>query len=812
MLLIFPLSGKGQDLAEPKERPIQRPPQPRLPHQTNLTVTGRVVDARSVETLPLASVIVRGTRLLTQTNADGYFTLIGVPNDTCTLLIRYVGYKNQAVALQPGESVKRLTIKMEPTATNLDEVLVKGQQADVMKTGDDVSTIRLTPRNLTKLPNVGERDVFRALQLMPGVSAANESSAGLYVRGGTPDQTLVLYDGFTVYQVDHLYGFFSAFNYNALKDVQLYKGGFGAKYGGRLSGVAELTGKEGNQQRFNAGGDASFLSVNAYVESPLGKKMSVLVAGRRSFQGPLYNKLFNQFQTTSQTPGAGLGNRRNLQTATQQVASYFYDLNGRITFRPTVRDQITLSVYNGRDNLDNSQSTAIAGFGRNGQNTNLGGTLDNTDLSNWGNTGASLKWSRRWSDRLYTNTLVSYSNYFSYRDLANSVSIQLRANSIRNARFGTLERNNLTDRTIKTDIEYRLAANQQLQAGVQFTRNVIDYTYSTNDTTTILEKHNRGQSLAAYVQDDIRLMDNRLLLKPGVRLTNFNVTGQVYTEPRLSATYQLTDRLRLKGAVGRYYQFIKQVTREDISQGNKTFWLLPDKGSLPVGAATHYIAGVAYETPDYLIDVEGYAKDLSGVTEYTLRFAPQVGRGLQPQETFFSGTGTVRGVDVLVQKKVGAYTGWIGYTYAMVLNNIAAYGDKPYYANQDVRHEFKSINTYRYKRFDFAVTFIYASGKPYTSIVGEYSLNLLDGTSKIFTNPSAKNANRFPDYSRLDASATYNFSHGSIGLSAFNLYNRTNVWYKKFNSVSDGTNTQLVVTDITYLGITPNLTFSYRIR
>ncbi len=788
----------------------------RVPQQRNLTVSGRVTDAATAENLPFAYVRVRNTTRIAQTNVDGFFTLLNVPSDTCTLEVSYIGFKDVAHPLVPGESAKRLSIELDPNRTDLQEVQVRGQKTEVMRAAETIGMIQLTPRNLTKLPNVGERDPFRALQLMPGVSAANESSAGLYVRGGTPDQTLVLLDGFTVYQVDHLYGFFSAFNYNALKDIQLQKGGFGAKYGGRLSGVAEMTGKEGSRKAINVGGDISALSANIFAEAPIGNKVSVLVAGRRSFQGPLYAKLFDQFQTTQTAaqPQPQRRGRANALLTTQTVASYFYDVNGRVTYRPTDLDQVTLSVYNGQDYLDNGQSVNLPAFGRGGggQPAVTGGTLSNTDLSNWGNTGASLKWSRRWSDQLYTNTLVSFSNYYSQRNISNQVSIQ-RGNNVRNnANFGTLEDNNLVDQSIKTDLTWQPSAAQQIEAGLQFSKLAIDYAYKQNDTLTVLGKNDRGNLLTAYVSDRLSLLDNRLMITPGLRATQYGVTGKGYAEPRLSASYKVTNQFRLKAAVGQYYQFIKQVTREDISQGNRTFWLLSGTPSLPVASAWHYIAGGSYETAGYLFDVEAYAKDLSGVTEYTLRFAPQIGRGLVPQETFFNGTGTVRGVDVLVQKKFGAYTGWIGYTYAQAKSNIAQFGDQPYYANQDARHEFKSINTFRYKRFDLAATFIYATGKPYTSIVGEYSVKLLDGTSKTFTNPSTKNANRFPDYHRLDMSATYNFKHGSIGVSVFNIYDRKNVWYKKFTSVQDGGDSQLVVTDVTYLGITPNLTFSYRLR
>ena len=264
-LLFFPLLSLAQNL----------PPMRLKPTRFSITVTGRVVDAKTGENLPYAYVSVVTTNQIARTNVDGYFTLLRVPTDTTTLIVSYLGYRDPHLKPHPDEPLRNRRIELEAAVVDLTAVTVAAQKAEVMKAStDEVSLIQLTPRNLTKLPNIGERDVFRALQLMPGVSAANESSSGLYVRGGTPDQTLVLFDGFTVYNVDHLYGFFSAFNYNALKSVQLYKGGFDAKYGGRLSGVAELTGKEGNRNQFNAGGDASLLSVNGFVEGPIGHKVA----------------------------------------------------------------------------------------------------------------------------------------------------------------------------------------------------------------------------------------------------------------------------------------------------------------------------------------------------------------------------------------------------------------------------------------------------------------------------------------------------------------------------------------------------------
>jgi ferric enterobactin receptor len=766
------------------------------------TFTGRIIDARTSEPLPFVNLSIKSNKTGSQGNVDGYFTLLKVPTDTTTLTLSYIGYITTTIKLVPDAPINGVTIEMEPDNAELDEVVVKGEKTEVLKAAETIGMFKMTPRNIAKLPNIGEKDIFRSFQLMPGISAANQSSSGLYVRGGTPDQNLVLYDGFTVYYVDHLYGFFSAFNSNPIKDVQLYKGGFDAKFGGRISSVVEITSKDGNKRERNFGGDLTLMSANIWAEGPIlnkDKRLTFSVAGRRSWGGPLYNAIFDTFNSNSSN--AQFGGRQSLSTTTP--SSFFYDLNGKITFKPSENENISLSYYNGKDVLDNSQSITSP-FGGSGG-------FSNTDLSGWGNTGASLKWSKRWSDKFYTNGLVSYSNFFSNRDNTNSAEF-IRGTEIRTIKFGSLETNNLTDLSAKFDVEYKTSPKNSVLFGVQYNKLNIDYTYSQNDTLEIIGKHDNGGLIAAYLQDEAHFGD--LTVKGGLRMSYFSPTSKTYFEPRLSASYAVNDRLKIKGAWGIYNQFAKQVEREDISNGSRNFWVLANDTYLPVTTSTHIILGASYEINDYLFDVEGYIKNIDNDSRYSLRFAPQIGRGISAKETFFNGTGKVKGIDFLVQKKFGDYTGWVGYTIAQSDKVITQFSPDPFPSNFDVRHEFKSVNIYKLGRWDLGATWLYATGKPYTSIVGGYTVKLLDGSERTFTDPSTTNGNRLPDSHRMDVSATYNFGHGSIGFSIYNLYGRSNVWFKKYQTLTNATTNEkyLSITDVNYLGFTPNITFSYKFK
>jgi hypothetical protein len=791
----------AQTLALTKPRASKTSGQP--PKRRNVTVSGTVTDIESGEALPFVSVRVLGVAQGVTANVDGQFTLLNVPTDTCTLVFNYLGYQLLPLYLSPDAKLEGLSVEMTSTS-QLEEVVVTAEREELLRASEQVSMLKMTPAKLTTLPSLGERDIFRSFQLMPGISAANEHTSGLYVRGGTPDQALTLFDGFTVYNVDHLFGFFSAFNANSIKDVQLFKGVFDAKYGGRLSSVAEITGKDGNNRRFNAGGDLSLLSANVWFEQPFGEKLTTIVTARRSWKGPLYEKIFDRFSGESEDE-----NPFARQFGGASVSSYFYDVNAKVTWKPNKKDVFSLSFYNGADKLDNSiQPRLPSGFGGGNFNINIG----TTDLTNWGNTGSSLKWSRRWNKRLYSNTLASYSNYFSKRDRSTSGTIE-RNGETEEIKRGTLENNNLNDFSAKTDWGWQFVPGQQLEFGVGLTQNDISYTFAQSDTANLLDRQSNGLTATAYVQDKASFFKEKLVVTPGLRVSHFSPTGQLYYEPRANVLVKVNDHVKIKAATGRYYQFAKRVIREDVLSGSRDFWVLADNDRLPVASSNQYVLGASWENKNWLVDVEGYYKTLDGLSEYSLRYStPRPGESISYEESFYNGTGLARGVDILLQKKYGKLNGWIGYTLGEARQNYPVYGESDFYAANDVTHEFKVVGLYKWRKWDFSATWIYASGKPYTAPEGGYQITLLDGSTQDFLNVSAKNSYRLPAYHRFDVAATYNFrlfesAPATLGFSLFNVYNRKNVWYKEFEIVDN----KVISTDVNYLGLTPNITLGVKL-
>lgn len=399
-----------------------------------------------------------------------------------------------------------------------------------------------------------------------------------------------------------------------------------------------------------------------------------------------------------------------------------------------------------------------------------GGGISNTDLTNYGNIGSSLKWSRRFFQKLYGNTLLSFSNYYSDRDRTNQGTISDADGEEREIRNGLIETNNVKDWSLRSDFTYDLDERQTLAFGLALTYYDIAYSFSQNDTVSVLDRNDQGVLGALYLQDKISFLDKKLDVTPGIRASYFEPTGKPYIEPRLNATYRLTSRVRLNAAWGKYYQFANRVVREDLLSGSRDFWILSNDQNVPVSSAWHYLLGAAYETSKYLFSAETYYKKLDGISEYSLRYSLRPGQ-ISYEENFYSGRGFSRGIELLAQKKSGKYTGWLSYTLGQARNQIDIYGEDYFAANQDVTHEFKAVGIRKIGRWDLSATWIYATGRPYTAPDGGYSITLLDGTEEDYITTSAKNGNRLPDYYRFDVGITCNFNprndgseRGSLGI------------------------------------------------
>ena len=790
-------------------------------------IKGYVKDAETGEALPYANVVLKGSVYGSSTNVDGYFVIINAPANLDTLQVSYIGYLTQLITVKAeDENREFITIHLEQNSLRLAEIVITGE-VDMLEVSEKASQITLSPQQLMTLPNFGEVDVFRSLQLLPGISAIGDGSSGLFVRGGTPDQNLVLLDGMKIYHVDHFFGFFSAFNADAIKDIKMYKGGFPAKYGGRISSVVDMTGKTGNVNNFSMGAGVNLLSGNAVFEAPLFENATLLMTMRRSYtdfiQSSLYNDLYGlltgdqETDTSSGTVeltqgrigrgrfgGGGFGG--NFVQGESLPQFYYYDLNGKFTWTPTQKDILSFSIYNGRDYLDQSQDFGDLGFGFGGRGGfgggGITGSLSTTNVTKWGNTGLSGKWSRQWHDRFYSNFNLATSTYFSdYNTSRNLDTSGFGNDSLNVARgFGRAsnEENRIEDVTLRFDNELRITNSNKLSFGMELSDFSAGYKSTLNDSTNIFSRDTKAKQNSYYLQDEFSPTSS-LELTLGVRATFYNQSNSDYVEPRASFVYRVIDNFRLKGAWGKYNQFINRIVNENVLEGSRDFWLLADDDLKP-SSAEHYIMGLSYENENYLFDVEGYQKNMSNLLEYSQR----TNRNRQINNPLFLGDGVAKGVEFLLQKKHGMFTGWAGYTLGKTehifpdLNNGNAFP-----ADNDRTHEVNLVASVTKGLWDFSGTWVYATGKAYTAPESQYALTLLDGSQLSFIHVSDKNVNRLPDYHRLDLSVSRRFNFDNwrldVGGSVFNAYNRKNVNYREY--ILD--TTPVVITDKLMLGLTP---------
>ncbi len=785
-------------------------------------IGGKINDINSGESLPYAKVTIKDTNRVSTANQDGSFTILNIPVGSI-LVINKMGYESKEIKVS--SDTKRLIInlyKLEKDSL-IEDVVVVGSVNSNMMQQSGISQFSLSPDLTRSLPNLGEQDIFRSMQLLPGVSGSNESSSGLVVRGGTIDQNLVLFDDFTVYHVDHVFGFFSAFNNNAIKDVQFYKGGFGAKYGGRMSSIVDITGKDGNTEQFGIGASVSLLSTNAVVEQPFADGAgSFILTGRKSYQSDLYNDILESVTGENQNAQAGTSTPGQFALGRFSIEpeSYFYDMNAKLTYRLPNDDKFSISFYNGADELDNSRdvdgnadiSRLCELFDGNGP---FGGTfceeeisfaVGTIDLSEWGNTGISAKYSHQWNDRLDTNFVISASEYFSYRDrlINTQVIYEDSDDEPTTGESSSNEDNQLDDFTVKIENDYYLNQWNTLSFGLQYTQQNIDFSLIQNGDL-VLETKNEGATSTVYIEDEIVI--NALTVIPGLRVSKYSINDEVYTEPRLSISYELNDTTQLRAAFGDYHQFALSVARQSIEEGPRNFWTLADGETVPVSKSSHFILGTTHYVGNYNFNIELFHKEYEGLSEFTQQTRPirnEDGTGLTLilEQEFHTGSGTASGVELFLQKNIGDLTGWVGYTFSEVIYDFPTVSDTTYFADQDATNEFKTVLMYRWGDWDLASTFIYATGRPYTEVLG-----VVEDTFPPTYEVGAKNDLRYDDYHRLDLSFTYNFSRrgldGQAGLSIFNLYDRKNQWYTEYEIIEG----EILETEITYRGFTPSLFF-----
>ncbi len=767
-----------------------------------INISVRLEDITSSEPLPYALASVENSTLFSTTNKQGVFNFLNIP-DSAKIQISYLGYKDTLIVAKNLKTTLRLT----PDPSLLKEVVIKDQGSNTIQYGEETSKITFNPSALDRLPVLGGNDVFRALQLLPGISGTNETSSGLIVRGSSPDKNLVLLDGYSLYHVDHFYGIYSAFNSKAIKSVQLYKGNFLAKYGGRSSSVMVLTAKDGNKTKFSGDIGVNFVDVNGVFEFVLSDKLTLVAAARRSITDVVENYLFKELFDKAVINSGDVNNVSNLDYNELNPNFSFGDYNLKMTYQPTKDDNLAVSFYASNDNLGYEYVSNLEKFVE----------YTTSERSIWGNLGFSTIWSKQWSKKLATQTQIAYSSYYSNTKLEDSF-VYNDTLGLADEEYLQAQNNNVRDFTLKIDNQYRTSKNTIIDFGVANTFNTINLSSTINEEVFPLLKQ-EGNQFQFYADYNV-FITPKIETKLGLRGNYFNLTDILYWEPKINLKYHALPWMTLKGSWALNNQMISRILRLDLFTSNPDFWLLSDR-NIPVINSNHFAGGVHLDFSIVTLDIEGFISNTYDEVQYLPSLRNFDVEEKDPDQLYVSGNSKTRGIEVLVEKGVGNYSGWISYTLSNSLNYFEELnGGKPFPSRYDQRHELKLVNMYNIEKWNFSLIWIYGTGKPFSAPEGSYSLSTIDGSNISNIAYSRINNERLPNYHRLDLSSTYNFKLGNtkakVGLSIFNVYNRKNIKYRRFSKVNfdeDGNllaNDKYIVSDILLLGVTPSVFLNWK--
>ena len=727
-----------------------------------LTISGYVRDGATGESLPGVAVVHPRSGQGTTTNTYGFYSLtLAARPDSVRLLVSALGYERQVLAQAAGQSFTH-DFRLKVASAELAGVEVVGSKEEKMAESTRMGTINVPVAQLKLLPALlGETDVLKVLQLLPGVQAGGEGSSGLYVRGGSPDQNLLLLDGTPIYNASHLFGFFSVFNADAIKNVELIKGGFPARYGGRLSSVVDITMKEGNMQQLHGEGAIGLIASRLTVEGPLKKDTaSFIFSARRTYIDLLARPIIK-----SQANGLTAG-------------YYFYDLNGKLNWKLGARDRLYLSGYLGYDEFyANDESTRDNGDYFK-QRSGLG----------WGNRTAALRWNHVVNDRLFLNTHLTYTRY--QFDVGVEQEDRYSNNGQPETRkFGLNYLSNIQDVSAKMDFDYVPNPNHYVRFGAQYIHHQFrPGALQTSGNPDPTQNQNLGRRIGAdeaslYAEDDVKLT-NRLKVNVGLRVNNFLVEKKLYPsiEPRVAARFLLTENWALKAAYARTTQYVHLLTNSGIGLPTD-LWVPATAKTLPQ-QAQQFSLGAArnlrFGGEDFELSLETYYKPMQNLTEFR-EGADFVGTTDDNYETkITNGQGWAYGAELFLQKKTGRTTGWIGYTLAWSNRRFPELNQGLLYPYKyDRRHDFKLVVIHEFSpTLTLSGTFVYGSGNATTLSQGRYALGQYEPS---FEDYGTRNSYRMAAYHRLDLdlSHTKKKRWGEVvnSFSVYNAYNRKNPYF-----------------------------------
>lgn len=753
--------------------------------QTIKTISGHVRDAQTGEVLIGARVQVKGTEIATVTNSYGFFSLQNQDSE-CFLIISSIGYDGLLVKIDASE-VSTYNFELTPIDNVIEEVVVSGKRRNNNVTNPQMGVLNFSMEEIKNVPTLfGERDVIKTIQMLPGVAKGGEGSSDFYVRGGGGDQNLILLDEATVYNASHLFGFFSTFNSDAIKDVEFYKGGIPSYFGGRLASVMDIRMIDGNNKRFAAEGGIGLIASRIKLEGPIVKdKSSFMLSGRRTY-ADLFLKL---------SPDETI-NKSKL---------YFYDLNTKLNYQLNERNTVYLSAYFGKDDLGYSN-------------------LFNFD---WGNATATMRWNHLLNERMFSNTSLIYSDFTYNVDVSSNSSDFSIASKIENF-------------NLKQDFSFYMNNDNTIRFGINLLNQKISPASLNSpeggSVNTIEIEKRSGLDFAGYFSHELKV-SNWLSVLYGIRFTDFMVKGPgtfysydeegspIYSEvfnsgeiikhyfdiePRLSMSYIINRNNSVKLSYNRVVQNLHQLTNTTSSLPTDQYVL--SSPNIKPQKVDQVAAGFFnnFSNDQFEFSVESFYKKMTNQIDFRNAADLQANQFLEGELLF--GDGRAYGLEFYLRKTQGALTGWLSYTLGKSERKFDLINNGTWFdARHDRTHDISLIGLYKLSStWSLGGSFVFYTGNAVTFPSAKYEL---DGKTIYYY--AERNGYRMPDYHRLDLSATFEplrknkKMKSSWTFSVYNAYNRKNAYIIDFKDNKDNPN----ITEaykVALFGIIPSVTWNFK--
>lgn len=729
---------------------------------------GELVDSLTNLPLPFANVQIKESGTGATSDENGRFIYTGKYSSDDILQVFYLGYESIEIPVKFFINNPCASIGIKKKANIIDEIVVTEYITDGVDMVEELPYVKIEPKKLGALAGSSEPDVLNTLQILPGINSPDGKSSSLNIRGGTPDQNLILWDNIPIYYGGHFFGMVSPFNPYVVDNIKVYRSGFDARYGGRVSGTLDIQSISSIPDSLMGGVGINLLHGDGFVVVPVKEiKSALVIGGRKSFfntwKSPTFYSLSNVvFQDTKVAYSSSDSNVVN-----KAFAMDYTDYMIKLIMEPTETDKIYLSYLVAKNQMSYSfQDTSIA--------------LSSVDYFSLKNYGYSAFWDRNWNDKLNTNLSFIYSDYrYNAYDTLSEINTNVVLSNNDNS-------NELTDYQLMLTNTISFSPKHRIEAGLGLKSRELTYKYFENYSFepdisgSIKSILNTGSLFADYTFSNKK----RVLLRPGFRYTYYKELNRNIFEPRFYGQYKLSGNFQLKGSIGVYYQDLSQLVEvgfNKLGAGND-LWVLADGNNIEIIESKQIMIGGIYNFRGWKLDVEGYYKTLKDITTFSNSLAQII------NQPFEYGNATIYGFDVFFKKRWNQYRAWFSYSLSQTEYLFPTVSSVAFPAPHDQRHKFSLGQVYSWKQFELSLSWNIATGRPYNvsdSVVGEYIPSYNDTGYYLAWQPN--NVLRLPLFHQLDFSLVYNFPkkdnhewRGKLGISLINIYNRRNVLSKEY--------------------------------